>query len=188
MLFSGIPFLFYFLPAVIILYYLLPDRFKNGLLLAVSLVFYAWGEPEYVVLMIFSILAYFLYGLAIEKSSHKKLWLTASILTGALLLGIFKYCDFFIDSFNGIFGTSLPLLRLALPIGISFYTFQCMSYTIDVYRGDTRAQRDLVSFGAYVALFPQLIAGPIVRYVDVEKELRRRSHKIGRASCRERVY
>ena len=176
MLFSGIPFLFYFLPAVIILYYLLPDRFKNGLLLAVSLVFYAWGEPKYVVLMIFSILAYFLYGLAIEKSSHKKLWLTASILTGALLLGIFKYCDFFIDSFNGIFGTSLPLLRLALPIGISFYTFQCMSYTIDVYRGDTRAQRDLVSFGAYVALFPQLIAGPIVRYVDVEKELRRRSH------------
>ena len=176
MLFSGIPFLFYFLPAVIILYYLLPDRFKNALLLAVSLVFYAWGEPKYVVLMIFSILAYFLYGLAIEKSSHKKLWLTASILTGALLLGIFKYCDFFIDSFNGIFGTSLPLLRLALPIGISFYTFQCMSYTIDVYRGDTRAQRDLVSFGAYVALFPQLIAGPIVRYVDVEKELRRRSH------------
>ena len=176
MLFSGIPFLFYFLPAVIILYYLLPDRFKNGLLLAVSLVFYAWGEPKYVALMIFSILAYYFYGLAIEKSSHKKLWLTASILTGALLLGIFKYCDFFIDSFNGIFGTSLPLLRLALPIGISFYTFQCMSYTIDVYRGDTKAQRDLVSFGAYVALFPQLIAGPIVRYVDVEKELRRRSH------------
>ena len=176
MLFSGIPFLFYFLPAVIILYYLLPDRFKNGLLLAVSLVFYAWGEPKYVALMIFSILAYYFYGLALEKSSHKKLWLTASILTGALLLGIFKYCDFFIDSFNGIFGTSLPLLRLALPIGISFYTFQCMSYTIDVYRGDTKAQRDLVSFGAYVALFPQLIAGPIVRYVDVEKELRRRSH------------
>ena len=176
MLFSGIPFLFYFLPAVIILYYLLPDRFKNGLLLAVSLVFYAWGEPKYVALMIFSILAYYFYGLAIEKSSRKKLWLTASILTGALLLGIFKYCDFFIDSFNGIFGTSLPLLRLALPIGISFYTFQCMSYTIDVYRGDTKAQRDLVSFGAYVALFPQLIAGPIVRYVDVEKELRRRSH------------
>ena len=176
MLFSGIPFLFYFLPAVIILYYLLPDRFKNGLLLAVSLVFYAWGEPKYVALMIFSILAYYFYGLAIEKSSRKKLWLTASILTGALLLGIFKYCDFFIDSFNGIFGTSLPLLRLALPIGISFYTFQCMSYTIDVYRGDTKAQRDLVSFGAYVALFPQLIAGPIVRDVDVEKELRRRSH------------
>ena len=178
MLFSGIPFLFYFLPAVIILYYLLPDRFKNGLLLAVSLVFYAWGEPKYVALMIFSILAYFLYGLAIEKSSHKKLWLTASILTGALLLGIFKYCDFFIDSFNGIFGTSLPLLRLALPIGISFYTFQCMSYTIDVYRGDTKAQRDLVSFGAYVALFPQLIAGPIVRYVDVAQELEQRSHSL----------
>ena len=176
MLFSGIPFLFYFLPPVIILYFLLPDRWKNGLLLLASLVFYAWGEPKYVVLMIFSILAYYLFGLAIEKSSRKKLWLTASILTGAVLLGIFKYCDFFLDSFNRISGTSLPLLRLALPIGISFYTFQCMSYTIDVYRGDTRAQRDLISFGAYVALFPQLIAGPIVRYVDVEKELRQRSH------------
>ena len=179
MLFSGIPFLFYFLPAVIILYFLLPDRFKNGLLLAVSLLFYAWGEPKYVVLMIFSILAYFLYGLAIEQSSHKKLWLTASILTGAVLLGIFKYCDFFIGSFNSMFGTSLPMLRLALAIGISFYTFQCMSYTIDVYRGDTKAQRDLVSFGAYVALFPQLIAGPIVRYVDVERELLQRSHSFG---------
>ena len=176
MLFSGIPFLFYFLPLVILVYYLLPDRFKNGLLLAFSLLFYAWGEPKYVALMIFSILAYFLFGLAIEKSSRKKLWLAASIVTGALLLGIFKYCDFFIGSFNDIFGTSLPLLRLALPIGISFYTFQCMSYTIDVYRGDTRAQRDLVSFGAYVALFPQLIAGPIVRYVDVVQELRQRQH------------
>ena len=176
MLFSGIPFLFYYLPAVILVYYLLPDRFKNGLLLAASLLFYAWGEPIYVALMIFSIIAYFLFGLAIEKGSRKKLWLTVSILTGAALLGIFKYCDFFIGSVNGIFGTSLPFLRLALPIGISFYTFQCMSYTIDVYRGHAKAQRDLVSFGAYVALFPQLIAGPIVRYVDVEKELRNRSH------------
>ena len=176
MLFSGIPFLFYFLPAVVIVYFLLPDRFKNGLLLLSSLLFYAWGEPRYVALMIFSILAYFLLGLAIEKSSRKKLWLTVSILTGAALLGIFKYCDFFIGSFNSIFRTSLPFLRLALPIGISFYTFQCMSYTIDVYRGHTTAQRDLISFGAYVALFPQLIAGPIVRYVDVEKELRQRQH------------
>ena len=176
MLFSGSPFLFYFLPAVVIVYFLLPDRFKNGLLLLSSLLFYAWGEPRYVALMIFSILAYFLLGLAIEKSSRKKLWLTVSILTGAALLGIFKYCDFFIGSFNSIFRTSLSFLRLALPIGISFYTFQCMSYTIDVYRGHTTAQRDLISFGAYVALFPQLIAGPIVRYVDVEKELRQREH------------
>ena len=96
MLFSGIPFLFYFLPAVIILYFLMPDKGKNGLLLASSLLFYAWGEPKYVVLMIFSILAYFCFGLAIEKCGHKRLWLTASIVTGALLLGIFKYCDFFI--------------------------------------------------------------------------------------------
>jgi len=176
MLFSGIPFLFYYLPTVILAYYLLPDRFKNGLLLAASLLFYAWGEPIYVALMIFSILAYFLFGLAIEKGTRKKLWLTVSILTGAALLGIFKYCDFFIGSVNDIFGTSLPFLRLALPIGISFYTFQCMSYTIDVYRGHAKAQKDLISFGAYVALFPQLIAGPIVRYVDVERELRHRSN------------
>ena len=176
MLFSGIPFLYYFLPAVVLMYFLVPDRAKNAVLLAFSLLFYAWGEPKYVALMLFSILAYFCFGLAIEKSRHAKIWLIVSILTGAVLLGVFKYCDFFIGSFNDAFGISLPLLRLALPIGISFYTFQCMSYTIDVYRGNARAQRDLVDFAAYVALFPQLIAGPIVRYVDVAAALHQRSH------------
>ncbi len=177
MLFSGIPFLFYFLPAVVIAYFLVPDSWKNGLLLLASLLFYAWGEPKYVVLMVLSILAYYGFGLAIGRSRHKKVWLTVSIVTGALLLGIFKYCDFFLGSFNAILGTSIPLLRLALPIGISFYTFQCMSYTIDVYRGNAAPQKNLISFGAYVALFPQLIAGPIVRYVDVERELQHRSHR-----------
>ncbi len=176
MLFSGIPFLFYFLPAVVIVCFLVPDKGKNAVLLISSLLFYAWGEPKYVALMVFSILAYYGFGLAIGSGKHTRLWLTASVVTGALLLGIFKYCDFFIGSINTAFGTSLPLLRLALPIGISFYTFQCISYTIDVYRGEAQPQKNLISFGAYVALFPQLIAGPIVRYVDVERELQHRSH------------
>ena len=167
MLFSGIPFLYYFLPAVLILYFLTPKGLKNLLLLLASLVFYAWGEPKYVLLMIFSITAFWGFGLAIENSSRKKLWLVISILTGAAMLAVFKYADFAIENWNALTGLSVPLLRLALPIGISFYTFQCISYTIDVYRGNAKAQRSLISFGAYVALFPQLIAGPIVRYVDV---------------------
>ena len=176
MLFSGIPFLFYFLPAVVLIYFLVPKSGKNAVLLLSSLLFYAWGEPKYVALMVFSILAYYGFGLAIHRFGNKKLWLTAAIVTGGLLLGIFKYCDFFIGSFNSAFGLSIPLLRLALPIGISFYTFQCMSYAIDVYRGDAEPQKNFISFAAYVALFPQLIAGPIVRYVDVEQELHDRPH------------
>ena len=174
MLFSGIPFLYYFLPAVLILYFLTPQFLKNGFLLLASLVFYAWGEPKYVVLMVFSIVAFWAFGLVIEKTDRKKLWLTISIITGAALLTVFKYADFSIENWNALTGMSLPLLKLALPIGISFYTFQCISYTVDVYRGDTAAQRNIVTFGAYVSLFPQLIAGPIVRYVDVAKELESR--------------
>ncbi len=171
MLFSGIPFLFYFLPLVVILYFLVPDRGKNLVLLLASLFFYAWGEPKYLALMVFSILAFYGFGLAVGQSANKRLWLWASVITAVLLLGIFKYSDFFIGSFNTAFGTSVPLLRLALPIGISFYTFQCMSYVVDVYRGDTEPQKNIIRFATYVALFPQLIAGPIVRYVDVDKAL-----------------
>ena len=179
MLFSSIPFLYYFLPAVVILYFLVPKALRNAVLLVSSLVFYAWGEPKYVVLMIASILLFFLCGLAIGKAQSKKwkkTWLTISIVGSLLLLGIFKYADFFITSFNSVTGLSIPLLKLALPIGISFYTFQCLSYTIDVYRGNTQVQKNIISFGAYVVLFPQLIAGPIVRYVDVARELNQRTH------------
>ena len=177
MLFSSIPFLYYFLPAVMLLYFLVPRCLKNGILLGFSLLFYGWGEPKYLFLMISSILAYYLCGLAMERWPKKKrLWLTLSILLGAALLVIFKYADFFIGSINAATGLSIPLLRLALPIGISFYTFQCLSYTIDVYRGNVPAQRNPISFGAYVSLFPQLIAGPIVRYVDVVRELDNRTH------------
>ena len=179
MVFSSIPFLYYFLPAVLIVYFLTPRKGKNAVLLIASLLFYGWGEPKLLLLMAATILAFYLCGLAIGKSErHKKLWLTVSACVGVGLLGLFKYADFFLSSFNALTGLSLPLLKLALPVGISFYTFQCLSYTVDVYRGQVEPQRNLVSFGAYVALFPQLIAGPIVRYRDVARELETRKHSL----------
>lgn len=179
MLFSSIPFLYYFLPVVLAVYFLVPRQLKNGVLLLFSLVFYSWGEPKYVFLMIATIAMFYGCGLAIGKCTAqkwKKFWLTVSVVVSLALLAVFKYADFILDSVNAATGASLPLLRLALPIGISFYTFQSLSYTIDVYRGDTVAQKNIISFGAYVSLFPQLIAGPIVRYVDVARELNERSH------------
>ena len=179
MVFSSIPFLYYFLPAVLIVYFLTPRKGKNTVLLIGSLLFYGWGEPKLLLLMAATILAFYLCGLAIGKSEkYKKLWLTVSVCVGVGLLGLFKYADFFLSSFNALTGLSLPLLKLALPVGISFYTFQCLSYTVDVYRGQVEPQRNLISFGAYVALFPQLIAGPIVRYRDVARELETRKHSL----------
>ena len=179
MLFSSIPFLYYFLPAVIAVYFLMPRALKNTVLLLFSLAFYAWGEPRYVLLMASTILLFYGCGLAIgkaKKPTWKKMFLAVSVVISLGFLAVFKYADFFVDSFNKATGLSVPLLRLALPIGISFYTFQCLSYTIDVYRGNAQVQKNPISFGAYVALFPQLIAGPIVRYVDVERELDSRTH------------
>ena len=179
MLFSSIPFLFYFLPAVLIVYFLLPRVAKNAWLLISSLVFYAWGEPKYVFLMLGTIVLFYGCGLGIgyaKTKSVKKLWLTISVVISLGLLAVFKYADFFVENFNAATGLSVPFLRLALPVGISFYTFQCLSYTIDVYRGNAKVQKNPISFGAYVVLFPQLIAGPIVRYVDVARELDERTH------------
>ena len=179
MLFSSIPFLYYFLPAVIAVYFLVPRVLKNAVLLIASLVFYAWGEPKYVILMIATITLFYGCGLAIGKAKAvfwKKFFLVVSVVISLSLLAVFKYADFFVDSFNKATGLSIPLLKLALPIGISFYTFQCLSYTVDVYRGNAEVQKNPISFGAYVALFPQLIAGPIVRYVDVARELNSRTH------------
>ena len=178
MLFSSIPFLYYFLPAVLILHFLVPWKWKNAVLLFFSLVFYGWGEPKLLLLMLFTIGLFYLCGLAIgraQERKQKKFWLKVSVVISLALLGLFKYADFFIGSFNAVTGLSIPLLRLALPVGISFYTFQCLSYTIDVYRGTVPVQKDPVAFGTYVTLFPQLIAGPIVRYVDVARELESRS-------------
>ena len=179
MLFSSVTFLYYFLPAVLLAYFLVPRWMKNTVLLISSLIFYGWGEPKLLGLMVFTILMFYACGLLIGRSETqkgKKFWLTVSIVISIGLLAIFKYADFFIDSFNAVTGLSIPLLRLSLPVGISFYTFQSLSYTIDVYRGNVPAQKNPISFGAYVALFPQLIAGPIVRYVDVARELNERTH------------
>ena len=179
MLFSSIPFLYYFLPLTLLCYFLAPRRAKNAVLLFFSLIFYAWGEPKYVLFMVASILQGYLFGRLVEKYRTKnprrsKLFLTASVLFSLLLLGYCKYTDFFISSVNAVTGLSIPLLRIALPIGISFYTFQILSYVVDVSRGTVAAQRNLIDLGTYIAMFPQLIAGPIVRYSDIEPQLRER--------------
>ncbi len=179
MLFSGIPFLFYFLPAVLAVYFLVPKSWKNAVLLLFSLVFYGWGEPKYVFLMIATIALFYGCGRAIgacQSQKWKRFWLTVSVVVSLGLLAVFKYADFLLGNVNSLTGLGLPLLKLALPIGISFYTFQCLSYTIDIYRGDAQVQKNVINFGAYVSLFPQLIAGPIVRYVDVARELDNRTH------------
>jgi len=184
MLFSSIPFLFYFLPCVILFYLITPKKFKNLTLLICSLVFYAWGEPKLVILMMLTVLCGYVLGLLTEKfPKYKKLFLTAALMVGLGLLGYFKYADFFIENFNAVTGLSLPLLRVALPIGISFYTFQLISYNIDVYRGTVPAQRNFVDLAAYISLFPQLIAGPIVRYSDVALQLRERTHSLDKISA-----
>ena len=185
MLFSSIPFLFYFLPAVLIVYFAVPGRFKNFILLLASLFFYAWGEPKYVILMLVSITQGYAFGLLIEKYRGRKaakLFLSLSVLVSLGLLAYFKYADFFLASVNAVTGLSLPLLKLSLPIGISFYTFQVLSYVIDVYRGETAAQRNFIDLAAYVSLFPQLIAGPIVRYSDVAAQLQDRTHSVSAAA------
>ena len=191
MLFSSIPFLYYFLPCVLILYFVVPKCLKNTVLLLSSLVFYAWGEPKYVLLMVVSITLGYVFGLLIEVwrgTKLSKLFLILSIVTSIGLLGYFKYADFFIANFNAVTGLSVPLLKIALPIGISFYTFQILSYTVDVYRGEVKAQRNYISLAAYVALFPQLIAGPIVRYSDIAAQLESRTHSFSNVALGTRRF
>ena len=178
MIFSSIPFLYYFLPIVLIAYFIVPQKLKNFVLLVSSLFFYAWGEPRYVFLMAFTILLGYIFGLLIEKNRGRKIakvYCAVSTIISLSFLAYFKYADFFISNFNAVTGMDIKLLRIALPIGISFYTFQIISYTIDVYRG-TEAQRNLISLGAYISMFPQLIAGPIIRYEDINKQLNERTH------------
>lgn len=184
MLFSSIPFLYYFLPLVLAVYFLTPARFRNAVLLLASLIFYAWGEPKYVLLMLASILSGYGFGLLQERYRGQKgaklvCWLSVAVSLSFLLY--FKYADFFLENFNAATGLGVPLLRIALPIGISFYTFQIISYTVDVYRGEP-AQKNLIHLAAYVAMFPQLIAGPIVRYSDIAQQLEHRSHSTALAA------
>jgi alginate O-acetyltransferase complex protein AlgI len=179
MVFSSTIFLCVYLPLVLLGYYICPKKGRNLFLLIVSLVFYAWGEPKYVFLMIFSILVNYIFGRLMDKNRGRqkrmKLMLVLSVVIDLGLLSVFKYTDFIITNVNAIFGSSFDLLNIALPIGISFYTFQAMSYTIDVYRDDVRVQKNLIDFGMYITMFPQLIAGPIVRYADVQDQLAERS-------------
>lgn len=185
MVFSSIPFLYYFLPCVLLVYFAVPKFLKNTVLLLFSLLFYAWGEPVYVLLMLATIAANYCLGLLIEKFRGKglsKLFMGLSAVFSLGFLGYFKYADFFIENFNRITGISVELLNIALPIGISFYTFQILSYTIDVYRGNVKAQKNPITLATYVTLFPQLIAGPIVRYIDVEKQLVSREHSFDKTA------
>ena len=185
MLFSSIPFLYYFLPITLLLYFAVPKRFKNSVILLSSLFFYAWGEPRFLVFMVVSITQGYIFGRLIEKYRDKKaskVFLILSVVFSLVLLGYCKYADFFIGNFNAVTGLSLKLTGIVLPIGISFYTFQILSYVLDVYRKDAVAQKNFINLAAYISMFPQLIAGPIVRYSDISEQLESRSHSLSEAS------
>lgn len=184
MVFSSLIFLFCYLPIVLLIYYIIPYKYRNPFLFLVNLIFYGWGEPIYVTLMIFSTILDYTCGYFIDKYKRQgrknisKRWLLVSIIVNLSLLGFFKYIDFFIGIINTVIGVNIPLLNIALPIGISFYTFQTMSYSIDVYRDDAPVQKNIITFGTYVSLFPQLIAGPIVRYKDIAYQLDHRKESL----------
>lgn len=179
MLFSSITFLFIFLPLTLLLYYLVPFRMKNYVMLAASLIFYAWGEPVYIILMILSIILNYLCGQDIyekrDNARAMKMSLMFGVIMNLLILGFFKYYGLLMDTINAILPIDIPYRVLALPIGISFYTFQAMSYLIDVYRKEVKPQENVLYFALYISMFPQLIAGPIVRYIDIEEQLKERS-------------
>lgn len=184
MVFSSLLFLFRFLPAVLAAYYIFPKKCRNLVLFISSLVFYAWGEPVYVVLILFSTVTDYLAGMAVSYYKGKGLQKRAlaavlcSIVINLSLLGFFKYAAFLAGNINRLSGTDIPMVNVALPIGISFYTFQTMSYTIDVYRDNAKVQKDFIAFGAYVALFPQLVAGPVVQYKTVADQLKNRRESV----------
>ncbi len=188
MLFSAVTFLYFYLPIMVLIYFIAPKFLKNTVLLLGSLFFYGWGEPKYILLMALSIIQGYVIGLLIDKSKTdkketlSKFYITLSLVFSLGTLGYFKYADFFIENFNRLTGLSIGLLKIALPIGISFYTFQILSYTIDVYRRNVEVQKNIIDFGAYVAMFPQLIAGPIVRYSDIAVQLKNRTHSISKSA------
>lgn len=175
MVFSSITFLYYFLPILLIIYIFIPNRFKNTVLLLFSLLFYFYGEPKYIVILLLSCILNYIAGRLIDKyRKYDKLILVLAVFYNIVQLLYFKYTDFFISNINSIFNTNINLLRVIMPIGISFFTFQTLSYVVDVYRKDVKASKSFLDFATYVSLFPQLVAGPIVRYQTVEKELKAR--------------
>ena len=177
MLFSSVTFLFAFLPVTLILYYISPRKMKNIILLVMSLLFYGWGEPKYIILMMLSVVVGYFLGLFADKQKKAgnikkaRLAVVGTVVFNIGMLCYFKYTDFFIGNVNSLFGTQIPVLNLVLPLGISFYSFQIMSYTIDVYRGDAKPQKNILDLAMYLALFPQLIAGPIVRYQTIADQI-----------------
>lgn len=175
MLFTSISFLYYFLPIVLIIYFIMPNKYRNFLLFVSSMFFYFYGEPKYIILILLEILIAYFGAIIIDKTKNKTIFIF-TILIHVLLLCFFKYTDFLITNINSIFKTNISLLRISLPIGISFYTFQIISYVVDVYRGKVSVQKSFIRLATYVSLFPQLIAGPIVRYETIEEELKTRSH------------
>lgn len=182
MVFSSTIFLFIFLPVCLFFYFIVDKKFKNLVLLIFSLIFYAWGEPKNVILMLFSILFNYFFGILVEKDNKyiKKSSLILACVYNLGVLFVFKYLNFSIDTFNELFNQNIEIAKIALPIGISFYTFQNLSYVIDVYRGNVKAQRKFLDLALYVSLFPQLIAGPIVRYINIQKQITNRVSSIKR--------
>ena len=181
MIFSSVTFLFLFLPVTLLLYYIVPKKLKNTVLLLTSLVFYAWGEPVYVILMLYSILLNYSMGLLMDRVPRAKHEILAfTVIINLLMLGFFKYYGFLMENINALFHLNLPIRTLALPIGISFYTFQALSYVIDLYRGKFPVQKNIIKFATYITMFPQLIAGPIVRYESVEKQMGERDLTLAR--------
>ncbi len=179
MVFSSLVFLCVFFPVVFLLYYLIPSvSARNVLLIISSLLFYAYGEPVYVLLMVGSAGMNYLYGVLLEKTEKRKVILIMAVCTNFLILGIFKYADMLIDTCNYLTGADIPLLRVSLPIGISFFTFQALSYVVDVYRGQVRAQKNYGNMLLYISFFPQLIAGPIVKYHDIEQQISHRTYDV----------
>lgn len=179
MLFTSIPFLYYFLPLVLITYFIMPKKYRNIVLLIFSIIFYAYGEPKYVFLMLLEILVAYFGAIIIDKNSkYKDIILVVVLIIHIGLLGIFKYTDFLILNINKIFNSHISLLNIVMPIGISFYTFQIISYLVDVYRKEVKPQENILKLATYVTLFPQLIAGPIVRYKDINKELDKKDEKL----------
>ena len=174
MLFSGVTFLYYFLPIVLLLYYVVPKKMKNIVLFIASLVFYAWGEPKYVLLMLVSICIGYGAGLLMNKLPKKPVMIVSVLLCLGFLI-YFKYTNFFIDNINAVMKTQIPALNVIMPIGISFYTFQIISYILDVYYERVQRQKNILYLATYITMFPQLIAGPIVRYADINKQLEKRS-------------
>ncbi len=173
MLFSSVTFLYYFLPIVLLVYYVVPKQLKNFVLFLASLLFYAWGEPKYVFLMLISVGIGYLAGILMDKLPRKPVMII-SVSLCLLFLIYFKYTNFFIDNINALVKTSIPALNVIMPIGISFYTFQIISYILDVYYGRVEKQKNVLYLATYISMFPQLIAGPIVRYTDINAQLGKR--------------